>query len=68
MRQVLLYQDETGGWIAECPSLPGCNTQGDSFEEAVSNIRDAITQYVASLQADGDEVPAENFSARLVTV
>ncbi|MCC7477208.1 type II toxin-antitoxin system HicB family antitoxin [bacterium] len=68
MRQVLLYQDESGGWIAECPSLPGCNTQGDSFEEAVSNIRDAISQYVASLQADGEPVPEDNFSARVVAV
>jgi predicted RNase H-like HicB family nuclease len=39
---VQLYQDEDGVWIAECPSIPGCVSQGPSREEALANIRDAI--------------------------
>jgi hypothetical protein len=42
MRQVLLYQDQGGFWIAECPSLPGCATQGRTKAEALQNIREAI--------------------------
>ena len=37
-----LDRDEDGIWIAECPSIPGCVSQGSSREEALSNIRQAI--------------------------
>jgi predicted RNase H-like HicB family nuclease len=39
---VTLDRDEDGVWIAECPSIPGCASQGATREEALSNIRDAI--------------------------
>ena len=42
MRQVVLYPGEDGYWVAECPSLPGCISQGRSREDAISNIREAI--------------------------
>ena len=43
MRQVILFRDvEDGGWVAEVPSLPGCVSQGDTKEEALANVRDAI--------------------------
>ena len=48
-RQVILYQDEDGYWIVECPSLKGCNSQGRTKEEAFSNIKEAIVVYVAAL-------------------
>ena len=38
-----LERDEDGVWIAECPSIPGCVSQGQSREEALANIREAIT-------------------------
>jgi predicted RNase H-like HicB family nuclease len=44
MRQVILYPGETGYWVAECPSLPGCVSQGKTKEEAVQNIREAIVR------------------------
>lgn len=68
MRQVLLYQDEDGFWIAECPSLPGCVTQGHTKEEALCNIREAIRGYIAALQEDNLPVPEERFEAILVAV
>ncbi|MEM1158077.1 MAG: type II toxin-antitoxin system HicB family antitoxin [Verrucomicrobiota bacterium] len=37
-----LERDEDGVWIAECPSIPGCVSQGQTREEALSNIREAI--------------------------
>ena len=44
MRQVLLYPDpEDGGWVALVPSLPGCISEGDTRDEALRNIREAIT-------------------------
>ena len=39
---VTLDRDEDGAWVAECPSIPGCVSQGTSREEALSNVREAI--------------------------
>ena len=68
MRQVLLYPGEDGYWIAECPSLPGCISQGETRETAVQNIREAIELYIECLEEDGLEVPEEKFEAMLVAV
>ena len=59
MRQVLLISDETGGYTVEVPSLPGCISEGDTYEDAIANIREAIQGYVEALEADGLPVPAE---------
>jgi len=40
---VTLDRDEDGAWVAECPSIPGCVSQGESREEALANVREAIT-------------------------
>ena len=53
MRQVIIYPGEDGYWVAECPSLPGCISQGRTREEAVLNIREAIRGYIAALEKDG---------------
>ncbi len=49
MRQVLIHPGEDGCWVAECPSLPGCVSQGHTKEEAVTNIREAIAGYAEAL-------------------
>lgn len=68
MRQVILYPGEDGYWVVECPSLPGCISQGKTKEEAVQNIREAIEGYVLSLQQDGLPIPPERFDAVLLAV
>jgi predicted RNase H-like HicB family nuclease len=68
MRQVLLYPGDDGYWVAECPSLPGCISQGRTKVEAVTNIREAIQAYIAALNEDGLPVPEERFEALLVAV
>ncbi|HKS70882.1 MAG TPA: type II toxin-antitoxin system HicB family antitoxin [Ktedonobacterales bacterium] len=52
MRQVILRPGENGWWIVECPTLPGCITQGPTKEEALTNIREAIKGYIAALEED----------------
>jgi antitoxin HicB len=60
MRQVILIPDlEDGGYTVEVPSLPGCISEGDTIEEALANIKDAIEGYVECLEADGLPVPME---------
>ncbi len=68
MRQVILYKGEDGYWVAECPSLPGCVSQGKTKEEAITNVKEAIRGYIAALKEDGLPVPKEHFDALLVAV
>lgn len=68
MRQVIIYPGEDGYWVAGCPSLPGCVSQGRTREEAVANIREAIQVYVAALKEDGLPVPEERFETLVVAV
>ena len=55
--RVIIEQDEDGIFVAECPTLPGCISQGETREEAAANIRDAIQGYLQSLQKHGEPVP-----------
>ncbi len=68
MRQVIIAPGEDGYWVAECPSLPGCVSQGRSREEAIANIKEAIEGYIAALLEDKLPVPEESFRALLVAV
>ena len=53
MRQAIIYRGEDGYWVAECPSLPGCISQGKTKQEAITNVREAIEGYIVSLEEDG---------------
>jgi predicted RNase H-like HicB family nuclease len=44
---ITIYQDEDGAFIAECPSIPGCVSQGASEADAEANVRDAIRECLA---------------------
>ena len=60
MRQVILIPDvESGGYVVEVPSLPGCYSQGETQEEAIANIREAIALHIESLIAHGEDVPED---------
>ena len=70
MRQIILYPGEDGFWVVECPSLPGCVSQGEdkAKAKAVSNIREAIDGYIAALEEDGLPVPEERFETIVMAV
>jgi len=68
MRQVFLHPGETGYWVAECPSLPGCISQGKTREEAIQNVREAIEGYILALQEDDRPVPPDSLEAVLLAV
>lgn len=68
MRQILIYPGEDGFWVGECPSLPGCASQGTTKAEAIANTKEAIAGYIAALQDDRLPVPEESFAAMLVVV
>ena len=56
---VLFEPAVEGGYVAFVPRLPGCMTQGETFEETKKNIQDAIVAYLDVLREDGEEVPVE---------
>ncbi|WP_460192749.1 type II toxin-antitoxin system HicB family antitoxin [Thermosynechococcus sp. FA-CM-4201] len=68
MRQVIIYPGQDGYWVAECPSLPGCISQGKTKGEALTNIKEAIRGYIAALEEDGLPVPEERFETLVVAV
>lgn len=56
--KVLLEPDEeTGGYVVSCPALPGCYTQGDTIDEALENIREAILLCLEDIQAQNQPIP-----------
>ena len=55
--RVLIEQDEDSAFVAEVPSLPGCISQGQTREEALDNIKEAIAVYLESLEAHNEPVP-----------
>ena len=65
---MIIYPGEDGYWVTECPSLPGCISQGENKERAIANIKEAIDGYIATLEEDGLLVPEERFETLLVAV
>ena len=68
MRQVIIYPGEDGYFIAECPSLHGCVSQGRTKEEAIVNIKEAIEGYIITLKEDNLPVPEETYESMMVVV
>ena len=66
MREAVIYPGQDGYWVAGCPSLPGCVSQGTSREDAIINIREAIQGYILVLEEDGLPVPDELFGGHVV--
>ena len=56
---VIFERAEEGGYLAYAPKLPGCFSQGESYEEAERNIMEAMQLYLESLVEDNEEIPIE---------
>ena len=55
--RIVIEEDEDGVFVAECPTLPGCISQGKSRKESVINIKDAIKGYLESLKKHDEPIP-----------
>ncbi|WRH67857.1 MAG: type II toxin-antitoxin system HicB family antitoxin [Planktothrix sp. GU0601_MAG3] len=62
---VILQKEPEVGYHAFCPILKGCHSQGDSFEEAIDNITEAIELYIESLRADNQSIPREDLDGKV---
>ncbi len=70
MRQIIIHkadEDETGYW-AECPSLPGCYSQGETIDEIIANMKDAIQLWIDDAIEHGEPVPEDTFDIVVMTV
>ena len=56
---VVLEQEADGGFSVSVPALRGCHSQGDTRDEAMANIREAIELYVEALREAGEPIPTE---------
>jgi predicted RNase H-like HicB family nuclease len=64
--RVILEPNELGRDTVTVPLLPGCISEGDTRDEALANIREAIELYIESLQADGEPIPNEDATEEAV--
>jgi predicted RNase H-like HicB family nuclease len=55
--RTFIEQDEDGIFVATCPTLPGCISQGNTRQEALLNLKDAIEGYLYSLQKHNEPIP-----------
>ena len=62
---VVILEDESGGYVALVPALPGCHTQGDNIVEVVRNVKEAIELYLETLS---DEEKEELLQQKVVGV
>jgi len=62
---VVIIEDETGGYVAFVPALPGCHTQGETIEETIENVKEAIELYLETLT---EEEKMEILGRRIVRI
>jgi len=58
--KVILEPDETGGFVVICPSLSGCYSQGETIEEALENIKEAILLCLEDMESVGERIPDQS--------
>ncbi|MDO8692333.1 MAG: type II toxin-antitoxin system HicB family antitoxin [Dehalococcoidia bacterium] len=65
---VVIEQDEDGLFVASCPALQGCYTQGETYQEALENIKDAIRLHIEARRQVGEPVPVESVIEEVMVV
>ena len=56
---VVVHEAEEGGFWVEVPALPGCYSQGETVEEALGNVREAMGLYLDTLREEGHDIPKD---------
>ena len=56
---VIMHPAEEGGYWAEIPALPGCYSQGETLEEVMENVKEAVESHVDALKQDNQVIPVE---------
>jgi predicted RNase H-like HicB family nuclease len=64
----IVIEGDADGYFVSCPALQGCYSQGDTYEEAVENIEDAVRLHIEDRIADGEEIPQVSVSLSTVEI
>ncbi len=64
----IVIEADADGYFVSCPALQGCYSQGDTYEEAVENIKDAVRLHIEDRIADGEEIPQVSVSLSTVEI
>jgi predicted RNase H-like HicB family nuclease len=66
--KVIVEECEEGGFYAECPALPGCHVEGDTYEETMKEIKAAVKTFIDDYLARNEELPSDNFLVTSVQI
>jgi len=65
---VLIEPCGEGGYFATCPAFPGCHVEGETYEETLSEMRQAIDAFVEDYKEEGEKIPEENVTITTLRV
>lgn len=65
---VIVHEAEEGGYWVEAPALPGCYSQGETLDDALDNVKEAIALYLEALMDDDRRIPMDSDVVFHVTV
>ena len=65
---IVLEREADGGYSTSCPALPGCRSQGDTFDDAVANAHEAVELYLESMIAHNEPLPVEDIVIKPIEV
>ena len=64
----IVIEGDADGYFVSCPALQGCYSQGDTYEEVVENIKDAVRLHIEDRLADGEEIPQVSVSLSTIEI
>lgn len=59
--KVIIEECEEGGFYAECPAFPGCHVEGETYEETIQEMREAVKNFVEDYSSRNEVFPSDNF-------
>jgi predicted RNase H-like HicB family nuclease len=66
--KVIIEECEEGGFYAECPAFPGCHVEGETYEETLLEIKEAVKNFIEDYKSRGEEVPSDHFAVTSVQI
>jgi len=59
--KIVVEECEEGGFYAECPAFPGCHVEGETYEETMKEMKEAVKTFINDYMARKDKLPTDNF-------
>jgi predicted RNase H-like HicB family nuclease len=66
--KVVVEECEEGGFFAECPAFPGCHVEGDTYEETMKEIKEAVKVFIDDYRSRNEVLPSDNFLVTSIQV